>query len=159
MAKTRTVAGAGTLGAALLVLIFGSQPVAEWVDRHTSSGSAWGWFMRVLTWPRWAVGPDDNTSAAMRKLLSQDLRALLLILFVALILAFAAKGVTGGGPAFILGWAALIFAAALAAFATAFILASPTLRNALEVAAAAAGFGLFAGWLVGIITATGKAAG
>ena len=115
--------------------------------------------MRVLTWPRWAVGPDDNTSAAMRKLLSQDLRALLLILFVALILAFAAKGVTGGGPAFILGWAALIFAAALAAFATAFILASPTLRNALEVAAAAAGFGLFAGWLVGIITATGKAAG
>jgi hypothetical protein len=159
MAKTRTVAGAGTLGAALLVLIFGSQPVAEWVDKHTNPNSAWGWFMRVLTWPRWAVGPDDNSSAAVRKLLSQDLRALLLILFVALILAFAAKGVTGGGPAFILGWAAMIFAAALAAFATAFILASPTLRNALEVAAAASAFGLFAGWLVGIITATGKAAG
>jgi hypothetical protein len=159
MAKNRTVAGAGTLGAALLVLIFGSQPVAEWVDRHTNPGKAWGWFLRVLTWPRWAVGPDDNSSAAMRKLLSQDLRAVLLILFVALILAVVAKGVTGGGAAFILGWAALIFGAALAAFLTAFILASPSLLNALGLAAAASAFGLFAGWIVGIITATGKAAG
>lgn len=159
MARTRTVAGAGTLGAALLVLIFGSQPVAEWVDRHTNPDGAWGWFLRVLTWPRWAVGPDDNSSAAMRKLLSQDLRALLLILFVALILGFAAKSVTGGGGAFILGWAALMLGAAFAAFVTAFILSGPTLRHALELAADGAAYGLFAGWLVGIITATGKAAG
>ncbi len=158
MAKTRTVAGAGTLGAALLVLIFGSQPVAEWVDKHTNPGTAWGWFMRVLTWPRWAIGPDDNSSAAARKLLSQDFRAVLLILFVALILAVVAKGDTGGGAAFILGWSALVFGAALAAFLTAFILASPTLIGALGLAAGAAAFGLFAGWIVGIITATGKAA-
>lgn len=158
MAKTRTVAGAGTLGAALLVLIFGSQPVAEWVDRHTKPGEAWGWFLRVLTWPRWAVGPDDNSSAATRKLLSEDLRAVLLILFVALILVVVAKGVTGGAAAFMLGWAALIFGAALAAFLTAFILASPTLLGALGLAASASAFGLFAGWIVGIITVTGKAA-
>jgi hypothetical protein len=159
MARTRTVAGAGTLGIAALVLIGGSQPVAEWVDRHTSANTAWGWFLRVLTWPRWALGPDDKSNSAMRRLLSQDLRALLLIVFVALIIAFAAKSVTGGGGAFLLGWAAVVFGSALAAFITAFILTSPSLLQSFQLAAEGSQYGLFAGWIVGAITATGKAAG
>ncbi|WP_027345216.1 hypothetical protein [Hamadaea tsunoensis] len=159
MARTRTVAGAGTLGIAALVLIGGSQPITEWVNKHTSADTAWGWFLRVLTWPHWAFGPDDNTNSAMRRLLAADLRALLLILFVALIVAFAAKSVTGGGGAFLLGWAAVIFGSALAAFITAFILSSPSLLTAFQLAAAGSTYGLFAGWIVGAITATGKAAG
>ena len=51
----------------------------------------------------------------MRNLLAKDLRALFLILFVAVILALVAKSVVGGAGGFILGWAALIFASALAA--------------------------------------------
>jgi len=158
MARTRTVAGAGTIGTALLVLLFGSQPIVEWVSKHTQSDEALGWFLRVLTWPRWALGPVDGSAGSMRRLLADDLRALLLILFVALILAVGAKSASGVS-AFILGWAAVIFAAALAAFVTAFILANPTLLNALQLAAAGSAYGLFAGWIVGAITATGKAAG
>jgi hypothetical protein len=158
MARTRTVAGAGTIGTALLVLLFGSQPVVEWVGKHTQPDEALGWFLRVLTWPRWAFGPVDGSAAAMRRLLADDLRALLLILFVALILAIGAKSASGVS-AFILGWAAVIFAAALAAFITAFILADPSLLGALQLAAAGSAYGLFAGWIVGAITATGKAAG
>ncbi|NUT37899.1 MAG: hypothetical protein HOV79_33040 [Hamadaea sp.] len=158
MARTRTVAGAGTIGTAVLVLLFGSQPVVEWVNRHTQPDEALGWFLRVLTWPRWAFGPVDGSAGAMRRLLADDLRALLIILFVALILAVGAKS-AAGVSAFILGWAALIFAAALAAFVTAFILSDPTLLNALQLAAAGSAYGLFAGWIVGAITATGKAAG
>ena len=158
MARTRTVAGAGTIGTALLVLLFGNQAVVEWVGRHSQPDEALGWFLRVLTWPRWAFGPVDGSAAAMRRLLAEDLRALLLILFVALILAVAAKSASGIS-AFILGWAAVIFAAALAAFITAFILTDPSLIGALQLAAAGSAYGLFAGWIVGAITATGKAAG
>jgi hypothetical protein len=158
MAKTRTVAGAGTIAIAVLVLIFGSQPVVEWVNRHTKATSVPGWFLRVLAWPRWAFGPDDNSNAAMRRLLSEDIRALLLIALVAVLLAAAAKSVTGGFGAFLLGWGVVMLAAALAAFLTGFILADPSFLGALELAAQGSRYGLFAGWIVGAVTVTGKAA-
>lgn len=161
MARTRTVAGAGTLATAALVLLFGNQPFTEWVDRHTSANtdSAWDWFLRTLTWPRWAFGPSDDSSGAMRQLLADDLRAILLIVFVALILAWVSKSVAGGTGGFFLGWSALIFASALAAFLTAFIISNPTLINAFQVAAAGSAYGLFVGWIVGAVTAGAKGAG
>jgi hypothetical protein len=159
MAKTRTVAGAGILATAALVLIFGNQAFTEWVGRHTNGDSAWGWFLRVLAWPRWALGPTDGSSSAMRRLLADDLRALLLVLFVALILSVVAKAVNGGVGGFFLGWSALIFASALAAFITAFIIANPSLVGAFQVAGEGSQYGLFAGWIVGIATGTAKGAG
>jgi hypothetical protein len=154
--RTRTVAGAGILATALLVLLFGNQAVTEWVARHTSSTTVWGWFLRQLTWPAWALGPRNNSNAAMRDLLAQDLRALFLVLFVALILGLAAKSVIGGAGGFILGWAALILGSALAAFLTAFIISNPSLLGAFSAAAAGSAYGLFVGWIVGIATATAK---
>src|SRR6266508_1996682 len=114
---------------------------------------------RTVARPRWAVGPRNGSNAAMRELLAQDLRALLLILFVALILGVAARSVSGGAGGFILGWSALIFASALAAFVTAFIISNPTVLSAFESASAGSAYGLFVGWIVGILTATAKSAG
>ncbi|MBB5873731.1 hypothetical protein F4553_007165 [Allocatelliglobosispora scoriae] len=156
MAKTRTVTGAGIVATTALVLIFGNQAFVEWVGNHTSGNSAWGWFLRVLAWPRWALGPVDDSSGAMRRLIADDLRALLLILIVAVILGVVTKSVVGGAGGFFLGWAALVFASALAAFITAFIVADPSLVGAFQVAGAGSAYGLFAGWIVGIATATAK---
>jgi hypothetical protein len=154
--RTRTVAGAGILATALLVLLFGNQAVTEWVDKHTNSNTAWGWFLDKLTWPAWALGPRNGSNAAMRDLLAADLRALFLVLFVALILGLAAKSISGGAAGFLIGWASLIFGAALAAFVTAFIIANPSLIGALQAAQSGSGYGLFVGWIVGIATATAK---
>ena len=160
MAKTRTVAGAGTLATAALVLLFGNQPFTEWVDRHTSaSGGPWDWFLRTLTWPRWAIGPWDGSNSAMRQVLADDLRAILLIAFVAVILSVVARSVAGGGAGFFLGWAALVFASALAAFLTAFIISNPSIVHAFQVAADGSAYGLFVGWIVGAVTAGAKGAG
>ncbi|HZM78551.1 MAG TPA: hypothetical protein VFC19_22725 [Candidatus Limnocylindrales bacterium] len=160
MAKTRTVAGAGTLATAALVLLFGNQPFTEWVDRHISdTGGAWDWFLRTLTWPRWWIGPWDGSSAEVRQLLANDIRAILLVAFVALILSLVAKSVAGGGAGFFLGWSALVFGSALAAFLTAFIISNPSLVNAFQVAANGSAYGLFVGWIVGAVTAGAKGAG
>lgn len=160
MAKPRTVAAGGTLATAALVLLFGNQPFTEWVGNHTSaSGGAWDWFLRILTWPRWAVGPWDGSSAAIRQLLADDLRAILLIVFVAIILGLVAKSVAGGAAGFFMGWAGLVFASALAAFLTAFIISNPSLVNAFQTAAAGSAYGLFVGWIVGAVTAGAKGAG
>jgi hypothetical protein len=158
MSRTRTVAGAGTLATVVLVLLFGNQAVVEWIYNHTSSDNAWGWFLRMLAWPSWAFGPTDGSNAAMRNLLASDLRALFLIVFVAAILGLVAKSIVAGPGGFLLGWAALIFASALAAFLTAFIISNPTLLGAFGAAAAGSAYGLFVGWVVGIATSTAKKA-
>ncbi|MGI5237223.1 hypothetical protein [Dactylosporangium sp. CA-139066] len=154
--RSRTATGAGILATLLLVLVFGNQIFTEWVDRHSDGSTVWGFFLRMLAWPRWWISPRDGSGGAARELLANDLRALLVILFTALVLSIAAKTVAGGGGAFIVGWASLIFGAALAAFTTAFILADPTMLSALQSAASASGYGLFVGWIVGIAVAAGK---
>jgi hypothetical protein len=156
MARTRTVSGAGVIATAALVLLFGNQAATEWIGAHTSPDTVWGWFLRTLSWPAWAFGPRNDSTGAVRDLLAQDLRALFLVLFVALILGIVAKSVSGGVGGFVLGWATLIFASALAAFLTAFIVSSPTFLGALGAAAAGSAYGLFVGWIVGIVTSTAK---
>src|SRR5262249_12279527 len=156
MSRTRTITGAGVIATVALVLIFGNQAVTEWVARHypNPNSDGWSWFLHKLTWPAWAFSPTGSQGA--RGLLLQDLRALFLILFVALILGLVAKSVSGGGGAFFLGWAALIFASALAAFLTAWVAAGATFLNALSAAQEGSGYGLFVGWIVGIAASTAK---
>jgi hypothetical protein len=156
MAKTRTVTSAGVIATAALVLLFGNQAVTEWIPRHSSPDTLWGWFLRTLSWPSWEFIPRDDTAGAFRDLLARDLRAILLIILVALILSWVAKAVTGGGGGFLLGWSALIFASAVAAFVAAFILSNPSFIGALNAAADGSAYGLFVGWIVGILTGTAK---
>ena len=148
--------GAGVVATTALVLIFGNQAFTDWVHNHTRADSVWGWFLRVLSWPSWLIG--TSSTAGWRDVLAQDLRALLLVVFVALILSLASSTVTGGAGGFFLGWASLIFASALAAFLTTFIISHPTLLAAFAAAAAGSAYGLFVGWIVGIFTAAGKSA-
>ena len=97
MSRTRTITGAGAIATAALVLLFGNQAVTEWVARHANTDSLWDWFLHRLTWPSWILAPRDGSSASFRSLLAQDLRALFLVLFVAVILAVVSKSVSGGG--------------------------------------------------------------
>jgi hypothetical protein len=154
--RARTATGAGVIATLILVLAFGNQAFTEWAARHTNGGSLWGWFLRELSWPSWAFGPRDSSAAAMRDLLAQDLRALLLVVFVAAVLGLAAKAVTGGAGGFILGWASLIFGSALAAFITAFIASHATWLGAFNSAQRGSGYGLFVGWLVGFAVAAAR---
>lgn len=156
MSRTRTITGAGVIATAALVLIFGNQAVTEWVARHANTGSLLDWFLHRLTWPSWVLGPRDGSGAAFRSMLSQDLRALFLIAFVAVILALVSKGISSGGAAFFLGWASVVFASALAGFLTAFLLADASVIGALTAADAGSAYGLFVGWIVGILTGTAK---
>src|SRR5215813_14109935 len=149
MFRTRTLTGAGVIATVILVLVFGNQAVTEWVNRHypNPNSDGWSWFLHKLTWPAWAF-----SSGNARGLLVEDLRALFLILFVALVLSLAGKALSGG--AFLLGWAALIFASALAAFVTAWVAADASFLTSLAAAQEGSGYGLFVGWIVGIFTAT-----
>ena len=156
MSRTRTVSG--VIATAALVLLFGNQAVTEWVANHypDANSSVWSWFLHQLTWPAWAFGPRNDSAGAGRQVLADDLRALLLIAFVAALLAMVASSVNSGAGGFIVGWASLIFGSALAAFLTAFILSNPTFLNALQQAGTASAYGLFVGWIVGIATAGKK---
>lgn len=159
LGRARTAPAAGLLATLALVLIFGNQAFIEWVTRHTHADTVWGWFLRVLSWPTWAFGPSDNSTSAMRTLLAHDLRALLLIVFVGAILAVSTKSIAGGAGAFVFGWAALVFASALAAFVTAFITSNTSWLGAFGDASSGSAYGLFVGWIVGIAVASAKTGG
>ena len=121
MSRTRTVTGAGVIATLALVLLFGNQAVTEWVNRHTNGDSLWGWFLRIAH----LAGLAD-LAQRLRERGTTHARAWTSArcsssLFVAVILAMVSKSISGGGGAFFLGWAALVFASALAAFLTAFI--------------------------------------
>jgi hypothetical protein len=141
--RARTATAQGLAAALVLVLAFGNQAFTEWVARHTRPGTVPGWFARVLSWPSWAFGPHS------RDLLAHDLRALLLLAFVALVLVMAAPSSVGAG-ALVVGWASLILGSALAAFVTAFLTTDATLLGAFDAAAGGSSYGLFVGWVIGI---------
>ena len=112
-----------------------------------------------LTWPEWQFAPKNDSAGATREMLANDLRALLIIVFVFGILAMVAKGIGSGGVGFIVGWVALILGAALAAFLTYFLKTDASFsgpNSALVAFQSGGSYGLFVGWLVGIATATAK---
>jgi hypothetical protein len=135
------------VAALVLVLAFGNQAFTEWVPRHTRSGTVWHWFLATLAWPGWAIGGG-------RDVLAHDLRAVLLLGFVAVVLLLAARQATGAG-AFVVGWGALILASALAAFVAAFVTADASLLGAFAAASAGSAYGLFTGWIVGVAVTSG----
>ena len=147
----RTATGAGTLVAFLLVLIFGSPWYVDWVQQGNR-----GLFLETLAWPSWTF----DTSLAVRELLARDLKAILLVAFTALFITLMAGAqlsrARGTISAILAGWAAYIFAAALAAMLTAFILADASLGSATIAAAGGATYALIVGWIVGIASMAGR---
>ncbi|GAA2630947.1 hypothetical protein GCM10010399_73710 [Dactylosporangium fulvum] len=138
--RYRTATGAGTLVAFLLVLIFGSPWYVDWVQ----SGNR-GLFLETLAWPAWSF----DTDASVRDLLAADLKAILVVVFTALFITQLASA-RGTVSAILTGWAAYLFAAALAALVTAFILANASVASAVVAATGGAGYGLIVGWIVGL---------
>src|SRR5438552_10247513 len=130
------------LAALVLVLAFGNQAFTEWVPRHTRPGTVWHWFLSTLGWPSWTVGGG-------RDVLAHDLRAVLLLGFVAVVLLLAARQSTGAA-ALVVGWGALVLGSALAAFVSAFVTADASLLGAIAAASAGSAYGLFTGWIVGV---------
>jgi len=148
--RAKTSTGAGVIAILLLVLVFGNQIYADWVSSHAKPGNAWDLFLTQLAWPRWFIthGGLEN-----RDVIAADVRALLLIVMVAVIIGMGADNVSGGFGAFVLGWFSVIIGAAVAGLLTAFITTTASAYTALQAAAGAATYGLFVGWLVGFAAA------
>jgi hypothetical protein len=150
--RFRTVTGAGTIVALLLVLVFGNSAYRDWANHHTSTQDAGGLFLHRLAWPAWSF----NTSEPLRNLVATDLKPLLLVVFTAVFLSLLSVtpglGVRGIAGAVLGGWGAYIFAAALAGLLAAFLVVNATLVNALNAAGDGAIYGLFVGWIIGLTT-------
>jgi hypothetical protein len=140
--------GVGTLVAFLLVLIFGSPIFVDWVNGNTRADTAGGLFLRTLAWPAWSFDSD----IPVRDLLAQDLKAILVVVFTALLLKVLAGAelsrARGTLADFVTGWSAYIFAGALAGFLAALFSADAPLFNAIQWALNGAGYGLVTGWIV-----------
>lgn len=148
--RARTSTGAGVIGILVLVLAFGNQAYSEWADNHAQGATAWDLLLRTLSWPRWFITSGGNVP---RDVIAFDIRALLLIVLVAALLGIAGSNVVGAGGAFMLGWFSVIIGAAIAALLTAFLTSDASLYNALGAAGAASMYGLFVGWIVGLLAA------
>ena len=148
--RRTTATGVGTLAAAILVLVFGSPIFVDWVNRNTRADSASGLFLRTLAWPAWSF----SSNTAVRDLLAQDLKAILFVVFVAVFLSVLAGAelsrARGTLADFVSGWSAVIFAAALAGFITAFLSVQTGLYTALLWALSGAGYGLITGWIIAL---------
>jgi hypothetical protein len=163
MFKGRTIPAAGGIATAVLILLFGNPPFVQWIRNpaNVNPNGLIGFLLNQLTWPEWEFAPRDGSAEATRDMLANDVRALLIIVFVFGILAMVAKGVGSGGVGFIVGWVALILGAALAAFLTYFLKVDASLsgpNSALTALRDGGTYGLFVGWIVGIATATAKKA-
>ncbi len=149
--RYRSATGAGTLVVFLLVLIFGSPWYTDWTARGDR-----GLFLETLAWPAWSF----STDASLRDLFAADLKAILVVLatagFVTLLSGAELASARGSVAALFTGWAAVIFAAALAAFVAALVATGATLAGAVEAAAGGARYALIVGWIVGLATMAGR---
>ena len=150
--RFRTVSAAGTIVALVLVLAFGNSAYRDWAEDHTSATDAGGFFLRQLTWPGWSFDTDQS----LRNLIATDLKAILLVVLTAVFLSLLAVapgwGVRGVVSAIVTGWAAFMFAAALAGLLAAFVAVNASLVTAFNWAGGGAIYGLFVGWIVGLAT-------
>jgi hypothetical protein len=147
--RARTSTGAGVIAILAMVLAFGNQAYADWADKHAQGTNAWELLLRTLSWPRWYLTSGGN---ATRDVIAFDIRALLLVVLVAALLGMIGADILAGGGAFVLGWFSVIIGAALATLLTTFLTTNATLYNALLSAQAASAYGLFVGWIVGLLT-------
>ncbi|HET6479993.1 MAG TPA: hypothetical protein VFG35_08150 [Actinoplanes sp.] len=153
--RYKSAPGAGTLAALILVLVFGSPWYADWVVDNTKPDTAGGWWLRLLSWPRWSFDSDDS----LRQIIVGDLKAILLIALTALFLYLLPGSqlarARGTISQFFAGWASYIFAGGFAALLTTLFLANPSLLGAFQAAGSGAAYGLFVGWIVGLATLGG----
>lgn len=153
--RYKSAPGAGTLAALILVLVFGSPWYADWVFDNTNANTAGGWWLRLLSWPRWTF----NSSDSLREIIVADLRAILLIVFTALFLYLLPGSqlarARGTISQFFAGWASYIFAGGFAALITTLFLKNPSLLGAFQSAGSGVTYGLFVGWLIGLATLGG----
>lgn len=151
-----TATGTGTLTAAILVLAFGNPAYVDWVQGNTNENTAGGWFLRLLTWPAWRFDSDQP----VRDLIAADIKAILLIVLTALFLAALTNSqlsrARGTLSQLLAGWAAFIFAAAVAGLLAAFIQTNPSLLAAFQAAGSGGTYGLFVGWIVGLAVLGGR---
>lgn len=148
--RRRTATGVATIVAFLLVLVFGSPIFVDWVNDNTRADTAGGLFLRTLAWPAWSFDAD----MPVRDVLAQDLKAILFIVFVALFVSLLAGAelsrARGTLADLFSGWGAVIFAAALAGFLTAFLSVQAGFYTALLWALSGAGYGLITGWIIAL---------
>lgn len=148
--RYRTATGTGVLAAVILVLAFGNPAYVDWVQRNTNENTAGGWFLQLLAWPAWRFSSDEP----VRDLIAADIKAILLVLLAALFLAALTGSqlsrARGSVSQLLAGWAAYIFAAAVAGLLAAFIQTDPSVLSAFQAAGAGGIYGLFVGWIVGL---------
>jgi len=148
--RRSTATGVGTFVAFVLVLVFGSPIFVDWVSGNTRPDTAGGLFLRTLAWPAWSF----NADLPVRDVLAQDLKAILFVIFVALFLTVLAGAelsrARGTLADLVTGWGAVIFAAALAGFITAFLSVQAGLYAALVWALGGAAYGLITGWIIAL---------
>jgi hypothetical protein len=148
--RRNTATGVGTLVAFILVLVFGSPIFVDWVEHNTRPDTAGGLFLRTLAWPAWSF----NADAPVRDVLAQDLKAILFIIFVGLLVTLLAGAelsrARGTFADLVNGWGAVIFAAAVAGFITAFLSVHADLYAALLWALGGAAYGLITGWIIAL---------
>ena len=153
--RYKSAPGAGTLAALILVLVFGSPWYADWVADNTNPDTAGGWWLRLLSWPRWSFDSDDS----LREIVVADLKAILLVVLTALFLVLLPGSqlarARGTISQFFAGWASYVFAGGLAALLTTLFLANPSLLGAFRAAGDGATYGLFIGWIIGFATLGG----
>jgi hypothetical protein len=155
--RFKSVTGAGTLAALILVLVFGSPWYADWVNdgSNTNPATAGGWFLRLLAWPHWEFNSNDT----LRNVVVGDLKAILVVVLAALFL-FLLPGsqlarARGTISQFFAGWGAYVFAGSFAALVATLFLSNPSLLGAFRSAGAGAEYGLFVGWIVGLASLGG----
>lgn len=148
--RRRTATSVGALIAFILVAVFGSPIFVDWVGHNTRPNTAGGLFLRTLAWPAWSFDSRES----VRNVIAQDLKAILFIILVAVFLTLLAGAelsrARGGLADFFSGWSAVIFAAALAGFLTAFLSAHAGLYTALLWALGGAAYGLITGWIIAL---------
>lgn len=147
----RTAASIGAFVAFILVLIFGSPWYRDWVDDANR-----GLLLETLAWPAWWIDGD----VPLRDLIAASLKAILLVVFtfgfITLMAGSQLSRARGGVASFLAGWAAYIFAAALAALITAAIYTDPGPGGAVIIATGGSTYGLITGWIIGLASMAGR---
>jgi hypothetical protein len=147
LSRTRTAPAIAAIVALILVLAFGNSSYAHWAARQHLD--AWGLFLKELAWPAWSFSSNE----AVRTLLADDLRAILVVIlaavFVAIMVGSELAAARGTIAQFFTGWGAYMFAGAFAGLITAFV-RNASVLNAFLSAEAGAAYGLFVGWIIGL---------